>query len=78
MNLLITSNINIVEDDIIKIFFILLILFFEENLKKQKSNKILDLDESFFQGTFIELKVRYESIIPYKDSNEIIDYLNYI
>ena len=78
MNLLIESNINIVEDDIIKIFFFLLILFFEENLKKQKSNKILDLDESFFEGTFIELKEKYESKIPYKDSNEIIDYLNYI
>ena len=54
MKLLTESNINIVEDDIVKIFFILLIIFFDENLQNKKSNKIFDLDESFFQGTFIE------------------------
>lgn len=78
MKLLMESNVNIVEDNIIKTFFILLILFFEENLQKQKSNKILDLDESFFKGTFIELKEKYGAKTPYKDSEEIINYFNYV
>ena len=75
-------NINIEEDNLIKIFFYLLFLFFEKKIKvyKKIKNNIkydINLDETFFKGTFIELTEKYSSIEPYKDSKEIMDFINY-
>ena len=64
LELLIKSKIDIIEDDLIKIFFYLLFLFFDDKLNIDKID--LDLDETFFKGTFIELTEKYS--IEYKDS----------
>ena len=78
MKLLIDANINIIEDDIVKVFFILLILFIEDNLEGGKTKKVIDLDESFFLGTYIELNEKYGLKLPYKDSDEITNYIIYV
>ena len=71
------KNLNIYEDNLIKLFFYFLILFFEENILNLKdSNLKIDLDESFFKGTFLELKEKYSSQVPYKDSEEINNFIN--
>ena len=73
----------LVEDEIIKIFFYLLIIFIEQNLENSvekvqiSSKKKLELDETFFKGTFIELTEKYNSKTPYKESKEIISYINH-
>ena len=64
LELLIKSKLDIIEDDLIKIFFYLLFLFFDDKLNIDKID--LDLDETFFKGTFIELIEKYS--IEYKDS----------
>ena len=77
---LLNSNIDIVEDDLIKIFFYLFIIFFDEglvNLKDKNALKI-DLDETFFKGTFIELTEKYSSKVFYQDSKEIKDFIDNI
>lgn len=74
---LVENNIDIVEDDLVKIFIYILLLFFDENLIKEKANeKNLDLDETFFKGTFLELKERYSSKLVYEDSKEAIEFIN--
>ena len=74
---LVERNIDIVEDDLIKIFLFILFSFFDENLIKRKtSEKKLDLDETFFKGTFLELAEKYSSKLLYKDSNEVKSYIN--
>ena len=75
---LIASSIDIVEDNLIKIFFYLLFLFFEEKLNNlsDQNNRKIDLDETFFKGTFIELTEKYSSEISYHDSKEITDFIN--
>ena len=78
MKLLIDANINIIEDDIVKVFFILLILFIEDNLEGGKTKKVIDLDESFFLGTYIELNEKYGLKLPYKDSDEMANYIIYV
>ena len=74
---LLKSNINIVEDDLIKLFFYLLFLFFQEKLEnypnQRDSSLKIDLDETFFKGTFIELTEKYSSQVSYKDSQDLID-----
>ena len=47
------SNINIVDDELVKIFFFLFFLYLEKKFFNKKKNKILDLDEAFFKGTFL-------------------------
>ena len=69
LQLLVKSNINIVEDELIKIFFYLLFLFFEG------SNKI-NLDEIFFKGTFIELEERYSSKVYFEEPEFIRKIIN--
>ena len=71
---LVNSNIDIVEDDLIKIFFYLLFLYFDEKDKKSEKKKF-ELDETFFKGTFIELKEKYGSRLLYKDSKETENYI---
>ena len=75
---LVTSSIDIVEDNLIKVFFYLLFLFFEKKLNNLscQNNLKIDLDETFFKGTFIELTEKYSSEIAYCDSKEITDFLN--
>ena len=75
-------NTNIEEDDLIKIFFYLLFLFFEkkidENKKRENSIKYnINLDETFFKGTFIEITEKYSAIESYEDSKGIIDFINH-
>ena len=72
---LIKSNIDIVEDDLIKIFFYLLFLYFDEYDQISEQKKRYDLDETFFKGTFIELTEKYGSRLPYEDSKEIENYI---
>lgn len=67
LDLLIKSKIDIIEDDLIKIFFYLLFLFFDDKFKIDKID--LDLDETFFKGTFIELTEKYS--IENEDSDLI-------
>lgn len=79
LNDLIKSNINILEDNTVKIFFYLLFLYFDDNFmnRSEKSKlKILKLDETFFKGTFIELTKKYSSFVPYEDSNEIKEFID--
>ena len=71
------SNINIIDDELIKIFFFLFFLYLEENNDKKLLIKKLDLDEAFFKGTFLELNKKYSSQIIYKDSDNIKDIINY-
>ena len=74
---LLKKKVDIVEDDLIKIFFFILILFFDENLiKRKETEKKLDLDETFFKGTFLELTEKYSSELAYEDSNEVIAFIN--
>ena len=76
---LLESNVNIVEDDLVKIFFVLLFLYFDESTvleSKKNSNREIDLDETFFKGTFIELTEKYSSQVPYQDCEEITDFIN--
>ena len=70
MKILIESNINFVEDDIVKIFKLLILFII--NLERRRNKKVIDLYESFFQGTFIELNEKYGLKVSYKDSNEIL------
>ena len=75
-------NINIEEDDLIKIFFYFLFLFFENKIKERKGYKNsieydINLDEAFFKGTFIELTEKYSAMEPYEDSKGIIDFINH-
>ena len=76
---LIKSNVNVVEDDLVKLFFYLLFLFFEEKLENRSnqddSNLKIGLDETFFKGTFVELMEKYSSQVPYKDSQDLIDFI---
>ena len=67
---------NLAEDNLIKIFFYLLFLFFEEKIGRNNAKNKIDLDETFFKGTFIELTEKYSSIEPYKDSEGIINFIN--
>lgn len=80
LQMLIKSDINVVEDKIVKIFFYLLLMFFDENLKliesKNKSSLFINLDEAFFKGTFIELTKIYSSKVPYKDTEKITALIN--
>ena len=75
------SDIDIEEDDSVKLFFYLLYIFFDEKLKnisiKDDSNLYLDLDETFFKGTFIELTEKYSSKLIYQDSQDLINYINH-
>ena len=64
---LIENNINIVEDNIVKLFFYF--LFYSNNFEKNK----IDLDEAFFIGTFFELKNKYSEKVPYEEPKEIQD-----
>ena len=66
---------NIAEDNLIKIFFFLLFLYFEEKIKNV-SKYTVDLDETFFKGTFIELNEKYSSIVSYKDSEQIKNFIS--
>ena len=75
-------NTNIEEDDLIKIFFYLLFLFFEKKIDEYKKheNNIkynINLDETFFKGTFIEITEKYSTMEPYEDSKGIIDFINH-
>jgi len=70
------SNINIVDDELVKIFFFLFFLYLEENDKNIPIKKLY-LDEAFFKGTFIELNKKYSSQIIYKDSDNIKGIINY-
>lgn len=71
LNILISSNNNIIENKKIKIFFELFLIF----LKKDKENyEKEDLNEAFFVGTFKELKKSYSNNL-YKDSSLIEDTL---
>ena len=73
-------DLNIIEDNLIKIFFYLLFLYFEKkskNLPEQNNtNSIIDLDETFFKGTFIEFTEKYSSKKSYQDSIEITNFIN--
>ena len=69
LQLLVKTNINIVEDELIKIFFYLLFIFFEG------SNNI-NLDEIFFKGTFIELEERYSSKVYFEEPEFIRKIIN--
>ena len=70
---LLENNINIVDDNIVKIFFYLLFLYF--NQKNENEQKKIDLDETFFKGTFLELETKYSKIVPYEDSEEIKNFI---
>ena len=75
-------NINLEEDDLIKIFFYFLFLFFENKIEERKGYKNsikydINLDETFFKGTFIELTEKYSEMEPYEDSKGIIDFINH-
>ena len=52
-------------------------LFFQEKLEnypnQRDSSLKIDLDETFFKGTFIELTEKYSSQVSYKDSQDLID-----
>lgn len=77
LNLLNESNIDIVEDETVKIFFFLLFLFIDESYhENKKSNKSLDLDEAFFKGTFIELTKKFSSKVQYEESEDIRNIIN--
>lgn len=80
LQMLIKSDINVVEDKIVKIFFYLLFMLFDENLSlienKNKSSLFINLDEAFFKGTFIELTKIYSSKVPYKDTEKITALIN--
>ena len=69
------KDLDIYKDNLIKIFFCLFFEFFEENITEvpKSSRKILELDEAFLKGTFIELKKKYSSIVSYEDSKEITE-----
>lgn len=67
---LIENNINIVEDNIVKLLFYF--LFYSNNFEKNK----IDLDEAFFIGTFFELKNKYSEKVPYEEPKEIQDCIN--
>ena len=79
LNLLIKSDIDIAEDETVKIFFYLLFLYIDENYK-HKDNKSfkrkLDLDETFFKGTFIELTQKYSSKIQYEETEQNKNIIN--
>ncbi len=66
---LVEKNINIVDDNIVKIFFYLLFLYFNQQNENEK--KKINLDETFFRGTFFELKAKYSKIVAYEDSEKI-------
>ena len=70
---LLENNINIVDDNIVKIFFYLLFLYFNQQNENEK--KKIDLDETFFKGTFLELETKYSKIVPYEDSEEIKNFI---
>ena len=75
---LLKSNINILDDILVKIFLYLLFFFFEDKLeidKKNNSQPTLELEESFFKGSFIELTGIYSTKVPYVDPKEIEIYL---
>ena len=79
LNDLIKTDINIIEDNTIKIFFYLLFLYFDDNFmnRSEKSKlKLLELDETFFKGTFIELTKKYSSDAPYKEAKEIKEFID--
>ena len=74
---LLEFNIDLVEDDLIKIFFYILFLFLDENLtEKNISKHNISLDETFFKGTFIELTNKYSSLLKPEDSKEILNYID--
>ena len=74
---LIELNINIIEDDLVKIFFYLLFLFLDSQFTKENpKDETYDLDETFFKGTFIELNEKYRTKIHYKDSKEIKNFID--
>ena len=69
---LVKTNLNIVDDYFIKLFFYFLFLYFDsKNIKKRK----IDLDEAFFRGTFFELKNKYSQFVLYEDSEEIKNFI---
>lgn len=73
------SNISIAKDKNVKIFIYLLFYFFDESLMEKGTafkKKRLNLDETFFKGTFIELKEKYSLQVPYKDPEELAKYIN--
>ena len=71
------SNIDIVEDDLVKIFFYLLFLFLDSHcIQTDPGEEKYDLDETFFKGTFIELTEKYGIKKPYEDSEEIKNYID--
>ena len=76
---LLDAKIEIVEDDLIKIFLYLFYIFladrFENFAEVKNSNRKINLDETFYKGTFIELKEKYSSKIPYEDSEEITNFI---
>ena len=78
---LLKSNIEIVEDDLVKIFLYLFFIFLEDQLENfseaKNSNRKINLDETFYKGTFIELKEKYSSKIPYEDSEEITNLIEH-
>jgi len=71
---------DIVEDNLIKVFFYLLFLYFDEKIEnlseKNSKNGNIDLDETFFRGTFLELTEKYSSQKSYQDSQEITNFIN--
>ena len=78
-NTVIKTDINIIEDNTIKIFFYLLFLYFDDNFMNRSERsklKLLELDETFFKGTFIELTKKYSSDVPYKDTKEIKEFID--
>ena len=72
------KDLDIYKDILIKLFFYLFFVFFEENITKipDSGQKILELDVTFLKGTFIELKKKYSSIVSYKDSKEITEMIS--
>jgi len=70
------SNTDIVEDDLIKIFFFLLFLFFDENSLDDRKKSQIQLDEAFFKGSFFELTEKYSSQVQYQEPQEIADLIN--
>ena len=76
---LLDAKIEIVEDDLIKIFLYLFYIFladrFENFSEVKNSNRKINLNETFYKGTFIELKEKYSSKIPYEDSEEITNFI---
>jgi hypothetical protein len=68
---LLKSNIDISEDETVKIYFFLILLYsYHQRCTFIPDKKKLVLDSAFYKGTFIELENKYSKDVPYKEIKE--------